>query len=134
MWFEEFQEPPWWPSWISEQNDFSNSESLCCPNTSHQVWAQSNLAFRNRYHLKNSKMAPMAIVTEQFIAIVNLLVLSMLPINLQLNLMVWEEMLFEQYQDRRHCGHFGYRNGRILAILNLHVTRNPPTKFGLIQT
>ena len=27
--------PPWWPSWISEQNNFSNSESLCRHNASH---------------------------------------------------------------------------------------------------
>ena len=37
--------PPWGPSWISERNDFSNSESLCCSDASHQVWAQSNLQF-----------------------------------------------------------------------------------------
>ena len=26
---------PWWPYWISERNDFSNSESPCCHNASH---------------------------------------------------------------------------------------------------
>ena len=31
------------PSWISEQNNFSNSESLCCSDASHQVSAQSDL-------------------------------------------------------------------------------------------
>ena len=36
--------------------------------------------------------------------------------------MVWEEMSFEEFQDGRHDGHFGYLNGRILAILNLCVT------------
>ena len=30
--------PPWRPSLISEQNGFSNSESLCRSNSSHQVW------------------------------------------------------------------------------------------------
>ena len=30
MWFQDFQDGLlWWPSWISERNDFSNSESLC---------------------------------------------------------------------------------------------------------
>ena len=29
--------PPWRPSWLSKQNDFSNSESLCCTVASHQV-------------------------------------------------------------------------------------------------
>ena len=51
MWFEDFwyepilailnlhvaPTPPWWPSWISEQKDFSNSESLmllrCLPSS-----------------------------------------------------------------------------------------------------
>ena len=37
--------PRWRPSWISERNDFSNSESLCCHNASRQVSAQSNLWF-----------------------------------------------------------------------------------------
>ena len=33
----------WWPSWISKQNDSSNSESLCHCDAFHQVSAQSNL-------------------------------------------------------------------------------------------
>ena len=41
--------------------------------------------------------------------------------------MVWEEMSFEKFQD-------GYRNGTILAILNLCVTVMPPMKFQLNQT
>ena len=39
--------PIWWPSWILEKNDFSNSNSPCGPNASHQVWAQSDLGFRS---------------------------------------------------------------------------------------
>ena len=38
----------WWPSWISERNDFSNSESPCCHNASYWVSAQSNLWFWRR--------------------------------------------------------------------------------------
>ena len=34
--------PPLQPSWILEWKDFSNSESLCCSNASHQVSAQSD--------------------------------------------------------------------------------------------
>ena len=34
---------PQWPSWIWEQNDLSNSESLCHCDASHQVLAQSDL-------------------------------------------------------------------------------------------
>ena len=37
--------PPWLPSWISERNVLSSSESLCCYNASHQVSAQSDLRF-----------------------------------------------------------------------------------------
>ena len=38
MSLEEFQRP----SWISERNDFSNLESLCYGDASHQVTAQSD--------------------------------------------------------------------------------------------
>ena len=38
-------------------------------------------------------------------------------------------MLFKEFQDGRHGSHLGYRNGTILAILNLHVATMPPTKF-----
>ena len=37
--------PPWQLSWISEWNDFSNSESLCHCGASHQVFAQSNMVW-----------------------------------------------------------------------------------------
>ena len=49
--------PPWRPSWILEWNDFSNSESLCHCDASHQVSAQSDLRFGRRCHLKNFKAA-----------------------------------------------------------------------------
>ena len=43
-------------------------------------------------------------------------------------------MSFEEFQDGRHGGHLGYRNGTILAILNLYVTVMPPIKFRLNRT
>ena len=43
-------------------------------------------------------------------------------------------MPFEDFQDGRHGGHFGYRKRIILAILNLHVAPMPPNKFGLNLT
>ena len=46
----------WRPSWISEWNDFSNSESLCSSNASHLVSARSYLQFGRR----NFKMAAVA--------------------------------------------------------------------------
>ena len=55
---------PWWPSWISEQNDFSNFESLCHCDTSHQVSAQSDLWFGRRCRLNNFKMAALAAILD----------------------------------------------------------------------
>ena len=70
-----------------ERNNFSNSESLCHCDASHQVSAQADFRF-GRCCLKNFKMA----------------------------------------------SHLGYRNGTILAILNLHVATMPPNKFQLNPT
>ena len=119
--------PPWWPSWISEWNDFSNSESLCHCDASHQVLAQSDLRF-GRCHLKwpsliserkdfsNSESLCHCDASHQ--------------VSAQLD-RVWEEMSFEEFQDGRHGSQLGYRNEMILAILNLHVATMPPTKFQL---
>ena len=46
--------------------------------------------------------------------------------------MVWE-MSFEEFQESHHGGHLGYRNGTILAILNLCVTVIPPPSFSSIR-
>ena len=43
-------------------------------------------------------------------------------------------MSFEEFEDGRRGGHFGYRNGRILAILNLCVIVMLPIKFWLNPT
>ena len=45
--FEEFQDGhhAMWPSWISEHNNFSNSESLSNYEASHQVSAQSGMVW-----------------------------------------------------------------------------------------
>ena len=43
-------------------------------------------------------------------------------------------MSFEDNQDGRHGGNLGYRNGTILAILNLRVALMPPTKYQLNPT
>ena len=48
------------PSWISERNDYSNSESLFRSYAYHQVSTQSDLRFGRRCRLKNFKMAAMA--------------------------------------------------------------------------
>ena len=61
MSFEEFQDGR--PGWILEQNDFSNFESLCHCDASHQVSAQSDLGFGRRC-LKNFKMATMVAILD----------------------------------------------------------------------
>ena len=43
-------------------------------------------------------------------------------------------MSFEKFRDDRHGGDLRYRNGTILAILNLCVTVMSPTKFQLNRT
>ena len=69
-----------WPlSWILERNNFSNSESLCHCDTSHQVLAESNLRFGRRCRLKNFKMATMDIWTEQSLQFWNSMSLPCLP-------------------------------------------------------
>ena len=47
-----------------EWNNFSNSESSCHCDASHQVSAQSDLRFRRRCRLKNFKMATMAAILD----------------------------------------------------------------------
>ena len=61
MSFEEFQEGHHGGhlGYQLEQSDFSNSESLCHSDASHQVLVQSNLQFGRRCGLKNFKMAAM---------------------------------------------------------------------------
>ena len=44
---------------------------------------------------------------------------------------VWEEISFEEFQDGRHGGHLGHRNG---TNVNLCVTVMPPIKFQLNRT
>ena len=51
-----------------------------------------------------------------------------------IKLRIWEDMSFEEFQDGGPGSHLGYRNGTILAILNLCVTVMPPIKFQLNQT
>ena len=54
----------WWrQTWILELNDFSDSESPCHPEASHQVLTRSDLRF-GRFGLKNFKMAAMAAILD----------------------------------------------------------------------
>ena len=56
--------PPWRSSWILEQNSFSNSESPCYSDASHQVSAPSDLQFGRRCCLKIFKMTDMAAILD----------------------------------------------------------------------
>ena len=48
-----------------------------------------------------------------------------------MQLIVQEDMSLEEFQDGCRGCHLGYRNGTIIAILNLYVTLMLPNKFGL---
>ena len=80
--------PLWQPSSISEQNDFSNSESLCHCDASHQVFAQSDTVweemsfeeFQDGHHGGHLGYRN-GIILEIF----NLCVTVMPPIKFQLN-------------------------------------------------
>ena len=80
---------PWWPSWLSERNHFSNSKSPCCPDAYHQVSSPSDLLFGSRYQLKTYKIAGGDVVRFSrrltILAILNLYVDSMPPIKFLLN-------------------------------------------------
>ena len=58
---------------------------------------------------------PSWITQRNNLAILNLYVATMPPID-SICLMVWEEMSFEEFQDRCRGGHLGYRNETILAV------------------
>ena len=98
--------PPWWPARRSERNNFSNSESLCHCDASHQVSAQLDLGFGRRCCSKNFNMAAVVAIlyieTERFKQFWISVSLWCLPLSFSLiRLTVWEEMLFEEFQDGR---------------------------------
>ena len=63
-------------------NGFSNSESPCHPNASHEVSAQSDFWFGRRSHLKNFlDKGP----KRFYLAILNLYVAPISPMKFQLN-------------------------------------------------
>ena len=51
-----------------------------------------------------------------------------------IQLTVWEEISFEEFQDGNHGSCLGYWNGTILAILNVYVAPMPSIKFQLNPT
>ena len=88
---------PWWPSWLSDQNAFSNSESDV-------VWRVS----------REPPWPPSWILELNDPAILNLHVTLMPPSSFGSTWQpVWEEMRFEEFQDG---GRLGPWNRTILAI------------------
>ena len=126
--------PPWRPAcWIPEWNDFSNFESLCHCDASHQVSAQSDLRL-GRCSLKNiqdGRHGYLGYRNRRILVILNRCVTVMPPIKFWLNLTYRS---FEKFQDGRNGRHLGYQNGMIIAILNLCLSVMPPIKFQLKWT
>ena len=123
---------------ILEQNDFSNSESLCHSDASNQVWAQSALRF-GRCCLKNFKMAPMAATLEVRMEQILPFWIAISPQCLSpsfglILLSVPIRRCFKIVKLATMVDLLGYWNGTNLAILNLYVTPMPPTMFGLNLT
>ena len=80
--------PSWGPSQISDQNNFSNSESLCHSDAADQVWVQSTLRFGRRCHLKNFNLRW---ENGTNLAVLNLHSPQCLPLSFS-SIMVLEEM------------------------------------------
>ena len=109
---------PWGPSWLSDQIDLSNPESDVFWRISRwPSWWPAWMSEWNELQFWIS-MSPQC-----------------LPPSFSLiRLTVQEQMSFQDFQAGHHGGHLGSWNWTNLAILNLHVTPMPPTKFGLNPT
>ena len=84
-----FKIAPWGLSWLSEWNNFSNSESLCPCDASHQVLAQSNLRFGRRSFEEfqdGHYGSHLGYQNGKILAILKLYNTPMPPIRFQLNL------------------------------------------------
>ena len=120
-----------------EWNNFSNFEFLCHCDASHQVTAQSDLGFGRRCRLKNFKMAAIWISEWNDFSYFESLCHwdASHQVSAQSDLGFRRRCCLKNFKMAAH-GHLGYRNGTILAILNLCVTVivMPPIKFQLNRT
>ena len=122
MLFEEFQDGHRGSHlWISEWNNFSNSESPCLPSASHQFLLNPTpFGSRTFEDFQEGRSGGhLGYRNGTLLAILKLYVASMPPIKFRLN---WTRF-------RRTCGLKIFK--MILAFLNLHVAPMPPTKFEL---
>ena len=123
---------PWRPSWISERNNFCNSESLWCLQSSDgSIWLTG---FGGDVVWRISRWPPSWISEQNDFSNseISMLLLCFPSTFGSIWLTVWQ-ISFKEFQDGRHS-HLGYQNGTIFAILNLCVTVMPPIKFWLNLT
>ena len=110
-------------------DNFSNSESLCRSDASHQVLAKSNPRFGRRCCLKNFKMA--AILDTERNVFSNSE--SLCHCDASHQVLAQSNSRFGRCP-LKNFKNLGYRNRTTLAILNLYVTAMPPIKFWLNPT
>ena len=123
--------PPWQPSWISNQNNFSHFRSISHPDASYQVSSQLAFGFRRRSEKKIFKMAITVAIFDFRSARFYLFLIYKSPccflpslesIGLSTQEMKWKI-------DFHDGGHLGFPIGTILAIFDLQITLMLPTKF-----
>ena len=114
---------------VSEQNDFSNSESLCCSDASPHfspiqltVWEMSFEEFKD-----GRPGGHLGYLNGPILAILNLNVSPLPPSKF------WLNPTYPSWGCHLKI-HLGYRNGTMLAVLNFHIAPMPPTKFQLKLT
>ena len=121
----------WWPSWISDQNNFISFLSTSCPRYSYFLPSFESIGLsvqekKGKIDLQDGSHLGFPIRT--ILAISDLqIALYFLPSFKSIGLWVLEKLKID-FQDG---GHFGYQIQIILAIFALHVTLLFPTKFGV---
>ena len=117
--------PPWRPSWIFNQNDFSHFWSISHPDASYQVSSQLAFGFRRRSEKKIFKDFPWwpSWISDQqdFSYFWSTSPWYFLP-SLESTGLLPQEMKWKiDFQDGGHVSHFGFPIGTILAIFDLQV-------------
>ena len=95
---------------------------------SRQVLAQSDLLFERICGSKNFKMVAIAAILD-IIFIISITSQCLQSSLSSIQLTVWEQMKFEDFQDGCYGGHLEYQDRTILAILNLDIALMPSIKF-----
>ena len=115
------------------------NESLCRPEASLQVLAQSALQFGRRCRFKKfldgRRGGQLGYWFGTNLTVLNFHVSSVRTTKFQLNpnYLSGTEVV-QDFQDSHHGDHLAYWDGSNLPILNIHSTPMPPTKFGLNPT